>query len=100
MSKKTTVSLGTALDIAHASSLKSRLVTALTKNIPVQLTSDKVERVDTAGLQLIFAFIKKAETQGNSVHWYKPSDALINASEILGLQSELKLNQARREGVV
>lgn len=91
MSKKTTVSLGAALDIAHASGLKARLVSALGKNMSVTLVSDKVERADTAGLQLIYAFIKKVEQQGNKVQWQKPSDALINASEILGLHNELQL---------
>ena len=91
MSKKTTVSLGNALDIMHASALKTRLTTALAKNMPVVLISDKIEKADTAGLQLIYAFIKKVELQGSTVTWQKPSDMLYQACEILGMSNAIKL---------
>jgi anti-anti-sigma regulatory factor len=91
LSKKTTVSLGTALDIMHASSLKIRLASALAKDRSVVLISDKVEKADTSGLQLIYAFIKQVESQGNEVSWQKPTDRLFQASEILGLSQALHL---------
>ena len=89
--KKTTVSLGTALDIVNASSLKARLENALAKNLSVTLVGDKVERADTAGLQLIYSFIKKVEQQGCKVTWQKPSDNLIQSSEVLGMSEQLSL---------
>lgn len=91
MSKKTTVSLGTALDIMHAKSLKTRLAAAIAKNIPVVLVSNKVEKADTAGLQLIYAFIKNVEMQGNTVSWKNPSDMLYQACKILGMSHAVKL---------
>ncbi|WP_444994880.1 STAS domain-containing protein [Aliikangiella sp. IMCC44359] len=91
MEKKTTVSLGTAVDITHAANLKSRLTTALNKKLPVVLISNNVERADTAGLQLIYTFIQKAEAQGSQVSWQKPSDAIVQASEILGMSEPLNL---------
>ena len=91
MAKKTTVSLGHALDIQNASALKSRLENALSKSLPVVLVSDKVEKADTAGLQLIYSFIKEVENQGRDVSWQKPSDSLIQASETLGLSEKLYL---------
>ena len=92
MSKTTSVSLGCSLDIIHASSLKSRLSKALAKNLSILLVADKVEKADTAGLQLVYAFIQKAHQQENSVCWKKPSDALIQASETLGIREALNLN--------
>ena len=91
MSKKTTVSLGNALDIMHASGLKTRLTTALAKNMPVVLISDKIEKADTAGLQLIYAFIKKVEHNGHSITWQKPSATLYQACELLGMSQAIKL---------
>jgi len=91
LAKKTTVSLGQSLDIVNAASLKARLENALSKALPVVLVSDKVEKADTAGLQLIYAFIKELEKQGRDVSWQKPSDNLIQASEILGLSEKLYL---------
>ena len=89
--KKTTVSLGSALDIANASALKTRLENALAKSLSVTLIGDKVERADTAGLQLIYSFIKQVEHQGCKVSWQKPSDNLIQSSEVLGMSEQLSL---------
>ena len=91
MAKKTSVSLGTALDIVHAEALKKRLTTALEKQLPVVLISDKVEKADTSGLQLICAFANKLEQNGLPLSWQKPSDALRQTSEILGLSDSLRL---------
>ncbi len=90
--KKTTVNLGAALDIANASALKGRLQNALAKDMSVLLIADKVEKADTAGLQLIYAFINAVQAKGYNVSWQKPSDKLIQASEILGLADELYLS--------
>ncbi|MET1255047.1 STAS domain-containing protein [Aliikangiella maris] len=91
MNKKATVSLGNALDIAHAANLKGRLETALHKQLPVVLVASNIERADTAGLQLVYAFIEAVQHQGGSVTWQKPTDVLIQASEILGMSKALNL---------
>ncbi len=91
LSDKTTVSLGTALDIVHASGLKERLAAALEKKPHIVLISDKVERADTAGLQLIYAFKKEVEASQKRMSWKKPSDALLQASDSLGLTAALGL---------
>ena len=92
LAKKTSVSLGTALDIVHVAALKKRLATALDKALPVVLVAEKVEKADTAGLQLIYAFIQKVNQKGFQVSWQKPTDSLLQTSEILGLSEVLKLN--------
>lgn len=91
MAKKTTITLGDALDIAHASKLKERLRSCLAKNLPVQITADKVEKVDSAGLQLMCSFIKQVETMGNTVTWHKTSDPIYTIAALLGLTGNLKL---------
>lgn len=91
MSGKTTVSLGSALDIMHASSLKERLTASLEKKSQIVLISDKVERVDTAGLQLIYAFRLEAQARKKQVTWKGPSAALLKASDSLGMTSALEL---------
>ncbi|MDH5433574.1 MAG: STAS domain-containing protein [Gammaproteobacteria bacterium] len=92
MSKKTTVSLGNALDIASVSELKKRFENALTKDLPVTLSANKVEKADTAGLQLAYAFVKKVEANGHDINWQSPSDVLVQTSEILGMQEHLNLS--------
>lgn len=92
MAKKTTVSLGSALDIANVSGLKKRLVTAIEKELPVVLVAEKVDKTDSAGLQLIYAFIQKVNQKGHQVSWQKPSDSILETSEILGMTGALNLN--------
>ena len=89
MSDKTTVSLGSALDIMHASGLKERLAAALEKKSHIVLISDKVERADTAGLQLIYAFKQEVAAQNKEMSWQKPSDNLLAACEVLGMSEAL-----------
>ncbi len=91
MSDKSTVSLGSALDIMHANALKERLQTALQKKSHIVLISDKVERADTAGLQLVYAFKKAVELEQKQLSWQKPTEALIQASEMLGMRQALSL---------
>lgn len=91
MSKKTTVSLGNALDIMNVSGLKARLSSAMEKKLTVVLIADKIDKVDTAGIQLIYAFIKKIEQQDNTVVWQKPSDTLLQISETIGMREHLNL---------
>ncbi len=91
MSDKTTVSLGSALDIMHANGLKERLNNAMQKKSHIVLISDKVERADTAGLQLIYAFKLAVESKNKSLSWQKPTDALVKASEMLGMREALAL---------
>lgn len=91
--EKTTVSLGTALDIAHVAGLKDRLAAALEKDKPlICINVEKLERVDTAGLQLVYAFSKTVETQGKTISWIKPSDKFLTACENSGMNEYLTLN--------
>lgn len=92
MSDKTTVSLGTALDIMHASGLKERLIAALEKKPHIVLIAENVERADTAGLQLIYSFKQAVEASKKQMSWKKPSDALLQASDSLDLTTALGLN--------
>ena len=91
MAKKTTITLGEALDIAHASKLKERLAGCLAKNLPVSVSAEKVEKADTAGLQIMCCFIKEVEQMGNSVTWQKPNDSIYTIAQLLGLTSALRL---------
>ncbi|TQV75335.1 STAS domain-containing protein [Aliikangiella marina] len=91
MTKKATISLGEALDIAHVGKLKPRLTNCLAKNLPVQIAADKIEKVDSAGLQLMCCFIREVENKGNPVTWTKTSDSIFTIAELLGLTNSLKL---------
>lgn len=91
MAKTTSISLGNALDIAHAADLKKRMQQALSKDLPVVLVADKVEKIDTAGIQLVYAFIDALQNKGEKVSWRKPSGLLLEMSQKLAIKEALVL---------
>lgn len=92
MATKTSFSCGEALDIAHAAALQARLEKSLQKSSTIELKADAVEKVDTAGLQLIVAVKKEAQASGGNIIWKKPSEKLLTSAKSLGLSQHLGLN--------
>lgn len=93
MAEKTSFSCGNNLDIFHVDKLKQRLESALERGQTIVLKADKVERVDTAGLQLIIALKKKIEADGGSIVWQKPTQTLLDIAKLLGVDSILELKE-------
>jgi len=89
---KTTFSCGEALDIVHSISLHERLQKALLKSSTIELKADKVEKADTAGLQLLVALAQEVRKTEGRLVWKKPSEHLLTAAEQLGLKQVLGLN--------
>ena len=78
-------------DITVAEEYRLKLLDALNKLQSVNLLAKKVERADTAALQMLCAFVKDANTAGISVNWHEPSKNLRQAAELLGLIKPLNL---------
>jgi anti-anti-sigma regulatory factor len=77
--------------VADASSLKSGLAKLLDESASVTLDISAVQRIDTAGLQVITAFIRERESQGRQVQWRGHAPAVTAAARLLGLGALLKL---------
>ncbi len=92
MPTKTTFSCGEALDIVHVGPLRDRLRKALEKSYTIELKADKVEKADTAGLQLFVILAKTVKQHNGSLIWKKPSDALLATAKSLGLHDQLHLS--------
>ncbi len=58
---------------------------------PIQIDGDHVSNVDTAGVQILLAFVRQVKSDHKVVVWKTPSDALKTAVELLGLTDELGL---------
>jgi ABC-type transporter Mla MlaB component len=78
--------------VADASSLKAGLAKLLDESGIVTLDVSAVQRIDTAGLQVIAAFVRERESQGRQVEWRGSAPALTAAAKLLGLSSFLKLS--------
>ncbi len=57
----------------------------------VVLKANKVQRADTAGLQLLLAFVNATKEGHIDLNWSKPSDNLCEAARVLGLDTALGL---------
>jgi ABC-type transporter Mla MlaB component len=77
--------------ICDASSLKASLAGLLDEPLPVTLDITALQRIDTAGLQVITAFVRERAAHGHTVEWKGTAPVLANAARLLGLTSLLRL---------
>jgi len=85
MSKKSTLSLPNRLDISEVVSLKDRMDKALEKDSTVvDVKADKVQRLDSAGLQLLLSFKAAVINADKVMSLSNPTDEFLAAVELLG----------------
>jgi ABC-type transporter Mla MlaB component len=77
--------------VPQAASLKKRLAPLLEEPLPVTLDINALQRIDTAGLQVITAFVRERAARGRVVEWQGTAPVLATAARLLGLTSLLKL---------
>lgn len=87
-----TIDCGNGLTVATAADMHQKLQAALHDSSIINLKAHKVEKVDTAGLQLFVALGKEVERVGGKVVWQNPSDVLLQASKTLGLTQSVGLD--------
>jgi ABC-type transporter Mla MlaB component len=87
----TTLALAAECMVSGATSLKESLAALLDEPLPVTLDITTLQRIDTAGLQVITAFVRERAGHGRTVEWQGTSPALITAAQLLGLTSLLSL---------
>jgi len=77
--------------VAEADALKSALAGRLDESEPVTVDVSALQRIDTAGLQLLAAFVRDRRTAGHTVAWRGRAPALEAAAGLLGLHHMLEL---------
>jgi phospholipid transport system transporter-binding protein len=77
--------------IRTVNTFQAELAERLDESGNVQIDGGTVERIDTAALQLLVAFVRDLQTDGRSVEWIECSPALRRAVNSLGLQNALQL---------
>jgi ABC-type transporter Mla MlaB component len=80
--------------VADAGTLKSALAKLLEDPGSVAIDISAVQRVDTAGMQLLTSFVLDRMVQDRDVEWVGHAPALTAAATLLGLNSILKLPTA------
>lgn len=81
--------LGAACTLREAASLKAQLLACRVSGDTVTVDGSAVQRIDTAGLQLLVAFARREAGAGRLLQWHAPSDELCNAVSQLGLREVL-----------
>lgn len=85
-----TYTLSAECTVVESVALKSGLLGLLADPAPITLDVSQVQRIDTAGMQLIAAFVREREANGLQVQWQGTAAAFISASRLLGLQPVLR----------
>ena len=80
--------------VADAGTLKSGLSKLLDDAASVSVDISAVQRIDTAGIQILTAFVLDRMVQDREVEWCGYAPALTAAATLLGLNSILKLPTA------
>jgi len=79
------------LSIAEASPLRAQLQEVLSQKKNVTLDGGSVERIDTAALQVLWAFGREVLDGHKSIKWTAASDSLLQAAALLGLADTMGL---------
>lgn len=79
--------------------LKSALLDLLMDQQPVTIDARAVERIDTAALQVLCAFVRDRKAAGGEVRWEGCTESFSEAIRLLGLQQALGLADAQLTGV-
>ena len=87
----TTLTLAAECTVSGASTLKEQLAGLLEEPLPVTLDITALQRIDTAGLQVITAFVRDRAGHGRQVEWQGSAPVLVTAAQLLGLTTLLKL---------
>ncbi|MGH8145837.1 MAG: STAS domain-containing protein [Rhodanobacteraceae bacterium] len=85
------VALGADLVIGGAVELHTQLGKALSEQAPVVLDAAAVTRMDTAGLQLLQAFVQACNDGSREWRWENVGEGLRTAAALLGIEQMLEL---------
>jgi len=77
--------------IRNVTAFQAELAQRLDDSGPVQIDGGGAERVDTAILQLLAAFVRDAKADGRKLEWTACSASLQRAASSLGLEAALGL---------
>ena len=95
---KTTLDLPDNLTISTAEALHEELEPLLLKDSDIEVNGGNVERVDTAGLQLILAFKNALAKRNLGFSWASFSEPLAGAAQQIGLTELLALDSGKVSG--
>jgi len=76
-----------SLGIADVETMHQLFVSILDAGVDISIDSEDLSRVDAAGAQLLYAFVKESANRSVHIQWKSVSDALKEVTDTLGLTS-------------
>jgi len=76
--------------IADIKLMQDHFVKVLQANVEICIHSESLKQIDTAGIQLIHAFVQSASQQSTPLHWQSISTVLRNNAELLGVHKGMR----------
>lgn len=89
------LALGPELRIGNVRTLHATLSEALASGEDITLDASAVQSADTAGLQLLYAFVRDSKRRGQAVTWREPNAVLRRDAGLLDLDAALGLGWRR-----
>ena len=84
------LTLAAECTVAEADVFQAQLAGRLQQPEAVTVDVSALQRIDTAGLQLLAAFVRDRRTAGRAVEWRGRAAALDSAASLLGLNDMLE----------
>jgi len=88
------VDCGDLLDISMVNEINQKLKKSLTSNGDISIDVSNIQRIDTAGAQMLCAFYQDAKSKNIKCTWEAPSDVFVKSVEQLGLAGHLDMSSA------
>lgn len=82
---KNVISLGTDLTIRSVAACKTLIDQSISNGFDVRLAAADLQKIDSAGLQLIYSLKVTLEKTAQSIHWVSGNAMINDASKLLGL---------------
>ncbi len=79
----------------QVAALHAELLELLPVSEPVVIDASAVELIDSAGLQVLAAFVTSRSAAGRDVVWQQPEGVLADAASAVGLEGLMNLTDSR-----
>ena len=93
MAESVTIECNANMDITTVENFHHQLEEVLNDGCSVVLDASKVERADSASLQMLYAFKQVLESHHLSLNWKSPSERMQESAHLLGLDEHLGMSQ-------
>ena len=91
------IATGSELTIKSVASFKKLIDDSLSQRVEIRLDASELQKIDTAGLQLLFSLQKSLRKSGRQIEWLSQNDVIKSASIMIGMGSLFENDKASIE---